>query len=88
MKLKYNFVTSEVADKIVAVAVGDDLEKFNGFIKMNDTGAYIFNMLKNDVTEEEIVEAMKKDYEDATEQEIRETVSGFVGKLKDADVLE
>lgn len=88
MKLKYNFVTNEVADKIVAVAVGDDLEKFNGFIKMNDTGAYIFNMLKNDVTEEEIVEAMKKDYSDATEEEIKETVSGFVGKLKDADVLE
>ncbi len=88
MKLKYNFVTNEVADKIVAVAVGDDLQKFNGFIKMNDTGAYIFNMLKNDVTEEEIVEAMKKDYSDATEEEIKETVSGFVGKLKDADVLE
>lgn len=88
MKLKYNFVTNEVADKIVAVAVGADLEKFNGFIKMNDTGAYIFNMLKNDMTEDEIVEAMKKDYEDATEQEIRETVSEFVGKLKDADVLE
>lgn len=88
MKLKYNFVTNEVADKIVAVAVGDDLQKFNGFIKMNDTGAYIFNMLKNDVTEEEIAAAMKKDYSDATEEEIKETVSEFVGKLKDADVLE
>ena len=88
MKLKYNFVTNEVADKIVAVAVGGYLEKFNGFIKMNDTGAYIFNMLKSDVTEEEIVAAMKKDYEDAAEEEIRETVSEFVGKLKEADVLE
>ncbi len=88
MKLKYNFVTNEVADKIVAVAVGGDLEKFNGFIKMNDTGAYIFNMLKSDVSEEEIVAAMKKDYEDAAEEEIRETVSEFVGKLKEADVLE
>lgn len=88
MKLKYNFVSNEVADKIVAVAVGDDLQKFNGFIKMNDTGAYIFNMLKNDVTEEEIVAAMKKDYSDATEEELRESVNEFVGKLKDADVLE
>lgn len=88
MKLRYNFVTNEVADKIVAVAVGDDLQKFNGSIKMNDTGAYIFNMLKNDVTEDDIVAAMKKDYNDATEEEIKETVSEFVGKLKDADVLE
>ena len=88
MKLRYNFVTNKVADKIVAVAVGGDLEKFNGFIKMNNTGAYIFNMLKSDATEDEIVEAMKRDYEDAAEEKIRETVSEFVGKLKEADVLE
>ena len=88
MKLKYNFVTNEVADKIVAVAVGDDMAEFNGFIKMNDIGAYIFNMLKNDVTEEEIVSAMKKDYPDATEQEIRETVKDFLAELIKADVTE
>lgn len=88
MKLKYNFVTNEVADKIVAVPVGDDLEKFNGFVKMNDVGAYIFNMLKNDVTEDEIVTAMLKDYEDATEQEVRETVKEFTDKLKAENVIE
>lgn len=88
MKLKYNFVTNEVADKIVAVAVGDDLEKFNGFIKMNDVGAYIFNMLKNDVTEDEIVAAMQKDFEDATEEEIREAVKEFTDKLRASDVIE
>ena len=87
MKLKYNFVTNEVADKIVAVPVGEDLEKFGGFIKMNDVGAYIFNMLKNDVTEDEIVASMLKDFEDVTEQEVRETVKEFTDKLKEADVL-
>ena len=81
-------MTNEVADKIVAVAVGDDLSRFNGFIKMNETGAYIFNMLKNDVTVDEIVSAMQKDYEDATETEIRETVEEFIGELKKAEVLE
>ena len=79
MKLKYTFVTNEVADKIVAVAVGDDMEKFNGFIKMNDVSAYIFNMLKEDVTIDDIVAAMQKDYSDATESEIRENVEGFIG---------
>ena len=88
MKLKYNFVTNEVADKIVAVAVGEDLSKFNGFIKMNDIGAYIFNMLKKDVTVDDIVVAMQKDYPDEAEAEIRETVEGFVAKLKEAEVLE
>lgn len=87
MKLKYDFVTNEVADKIVAVAVGDDLAKFNGFVKMNDVGAYIFNMLKEDVTVEAIVEAMKKDYADTPEVEIKETVEGFITQLKESDLL-
>lgn len=87
MKLKYEFITNEIADKIVAVAVGDDLENFNGFVKMNDIGAYIFNMLKNDVTEETIVAAMIKDYPDNTEAEIKEAVSGFIAGLKENDLL-
>ena len=88
MKLKYNFVTNKVAAKIVAVAVGEDAEKFGGFIKMNDTGAYIFNMLKNDVTEDEIAAAMEKEYEGVSSAELLKTVKEFIGKLKESDVIE
>ena len=88
MKLKYNFVTNKVADRIVAVAVGEDANKFSGFIKMNDTGAYIFNMLKSDVTEDEIVASMEKEYEGVSPEELRETVKEFIAKLKESDVIE
>ena len=88
MKLKYIFVTNKVADKIVAVAVGEDAEKFGGFIKMNDTGAYIFNMLKNDVTEEEIVASMQEEYEGVTLENLRNTVNEFISRLKDSVVIE
>ena len=87
MKLKYEFILNQVADNMVAVPVGNDLAGFNGFLKMNDIGAYIFNMLKNDVTEDDIVVAMVKDYPDATEDEIRETVHDFVSKLLDAGIV-
>lgn len=88
MKLKYIFVTNKIADKIVAVAVGEDAEKFGGFIKMNDTGAYIFNMLKNDVTEEEIVASMQEEYEGVTLENLRNTVKEFISRLKESDVIE
>lgn len=88
MKLKYNFVTNKVADRIVAVAVGEDANKFSGFIKMNDTGAYIFNMLKNDVTEDEIVASMEKEYDEADSEKIRDTVKAFIVKLRESDVIE
>lgn len=88
MKLKYNFVINEVADKMVAVAIGGDLEKFNGFIKMNETGAEIFEILKNDVTEDEVVAILLEKHPDATKEEVTEIVNDFIGKLKESDILE
>ncbi len=87
MKLKYNFVTNEVADKIVAVAVGSDLDQFNGFIKMNDIGAEIFEILKNDVTLDEIIDKMCEKHPESTRDEAVEAVTGFVDELKKNGVV-
>lgn len=81
MKLKYEFVINEVADQKVAVPVGVDLDNFNGFVKMNDVGADIFEILKQDVTVDEIVEKMLKKYPDATKEEALETVKEFTDRL-------
>jgi len=88
MKLKYEFVVNQVADQMVAVAVGDGLEQFNGFVKMNDIGAEIFEILKNDVTIEEIVKIMLEKHPDATEAEAIETVTEFTNKLKEEGIVE
>ena len=88
MKLKYNFVVNQVAENTVAVAVGDDVTKFNGFIKMNDTGAEIFNLLKKDISMEELVSEMIKLYPEDDADKIRASVEDFVGKLKASEVLE
>ena len=88
MKLKYNFVTNQVADSIVAVVVGEDMGKFNGFIKLNETGAQIFNLLKEDITMEELISEMAKLYPDETAETVKETVENFVGELLKAGVAE
>lgn len=88
MKLKYNFVTNQVADNIVAVAVGDDMVKFNGFIKMNETGAQIFDFLKNEITMDDLVAEMAKLYPEETMDTVKETVEGFVAQLNESGVIE
>lgn len=87
MKLKYEFVENQVADKIVAVVVGDDITKFNGFIKMNETGAQIFNLLKNEITMESLVEEMQKLYPDEPKETVLKCVNQFVDELKQSDVI-
>lgn len=88
MKLKYRFITNEVADKFVAVAVGDDMDSFKGFVKMNDIGAEIFALLANEITEDELVAAMCEKHGDTPETEVREAVDGFVEGLKKEELLE
>ncbi|MBP3706545.1 MAG: PqqD family protein [Clostridia bacterium] len=88
MKLKYQFIINEVADQMVAVAVGDDMEKFNGFVKMNDIGVQIFELLKNEITLDEIIAEMLKKHPESTEQEARETITEFTDKLKAEGVVE
>lgn len=88
MKLKYNFVVNEVAGKKVAVAVGEDLAKFNGFIKMNENSAFVFEQLKNDVTEDDIIAALVKEFGVEDNDELREGVRGFIAGLNAEGVLE
>ncbi|MEE0896970.1 MAG: PqqD family protein [Acutalibacteraceae bacterium] len=88
MKLKYNFVVNEVAGNMVAVAVGDDVTKFNGFIKMNRKGAEIFERLKTETTVDTVVEEMAKLYPESDVNEIKQSVESLVAKLKTAEVLE
>ena len=88
MKIKYNFVVNEVADNFVAVAVGGELEDFNGFIKMNDIGAEIFEIFKNDTTIEEAAKIMLEKHPESNEQEALETVTDFVTKLQEEGVIE
>ena len=88
MKLKYNFVLNPVADKIVAVAVGTDLDNFNGFIKMNDVGAEIFEILKNEVELDEVIKLMLEKHPESNLEEATETVTEFVKQLEEAGVVE
>lgn len=87
MKLKYDFIVNEIADKKMAVTVGKDSEKFNGMIRLNSTAADIFEMLKEDVTEDEIVASMKEKY-DEEEDILRQKVREFVESLQKSNVLE
>lgn len=87
MKLKIDFVINRVAGETVAVSVGDNDGRFNGYIKLNETGAFIFEALKKDVTREEIISDLMKEYPDATESDAAESVDNLITKLSEAELL-
>ncbi len=87
MKLKYDFVVNDVAGETVAVSVGNIDGAFNGYIKLNKTGAFIFNELKNHTTREEIIEKLLANYPDASEKDAAESVDELIEKLSKAELL-
>lgn len=86
MKLKCDFVINNVAGETVAVSVGNS-GSFNGYIKLNETGAFIFKMLKKDTSVEEIVSAIVREYPDATPEDARDSVNNLIEQLNKAELL-
>lgn len=86
MKLKYTFAVQKVTDFWAAVPVGQDSMNYNGVISLNETARDMMELLREDITEEELVQKMKELY-DVDEATLRQHVHEFIGKLQEAKVL-
>jgi len=86
LKLKFDIEIMEMDDQSIAVPVGDGAEAFHGVLKVNESAAFILNQLKEETTEEAIVEAILKEY--AGEKEtVAEYVKNYIGSLREANLL-
>lgn len=63
MKLNSNFITYDMAGELLIVPCGDASKNLNGFIRCNETCAFIVECLKEETTEEEILKKMTETYE-------------------------
>ncbi len=87
MKIKGDFVIKEMAGSTVVIPVGAQVMDFNGMLKLNETGAFLFNNLKTDTTYEALVDKLLEEY-DVTQEKAEQDVTTFVNKLKEADLIE
>lgn len=85
MKLKDGFVTREMGGEQIMVATG--AANFSGIVRSNETAAYIVNCLKTETTKEEIVAAMRKEY-DASEEAIAAGVEKVLTKLRSIGAID
>ncbi len=87
MKIKQGFVLRQVADATIVVPSGKASLDFNGMITLNETGAFLWSLLENETTVDEMVEAMLADYE-VDEATARAGIERFVAKLDSEGLLE
>lgn len=88
MKIKEGFILKEIAGSFVVVPVGDDLVDFTLMITTNETGAFLWNCLSEDRSEQQLVDMLKSEYEGADDAQLAADVAEFVALLKENNVVE
>ena len=79
MRIKKGYVIKRLAGWYVVVTVGEVGREFNGLIRMNETGAFIWNAILNGAdTKEKVLSAMMSAYEDLDEVAAREDLDFFM----------
>ena len=86
MKISEGYLLRSVAGKNIVVSIGSDVN-FNGMLTLNDTGVFFWNLLKNDTTKEEMLEAVLKEYDVSSDVALQD-IENFIKKLEDAGILE
>lgn len=87
MKLKSGFLLRQVGGQNIVVAVGEESKDFNGIIKLNDTGRFLWERLQKETDIKSLTSAMLSEY-DIDEATAEADVSDFINSLKEADLLE
>ena len=87
MKIKSGFVKSKIGDECVVVPVGAKTVDFRGIITLNDSAEFIWNSLKEDKTEQELLKLILCEYY-VDEAIAKKDLDEFISVLKDKDLLD
>lgn len=88
MKIKNTFVLRNLAGSNVVVPTGGDLVDFNGMISLNETGAFLWECLKEDKTREELIQAMINEYSGVGAEEAGNDIDEFIAVLDKNGIIE
>lgn len=63
MKISTEYILREIAGEYVIIPTGQEAMKFQGLITVNETGAFLWKLLNSDVTKEQLVSRLSREYE-------------------------
>ena len=86
MKIKDGFILRTVADTHIVVAVGKQSKNFNKMIKLNDSAAFLWRLLENERTAQELAGELVAEYGIDMQQALADA-EAFAAALKEAGLL-
>lgn len=86
MRVTNDMILREIAGDHILIPVGEMAIKVHGMIFLSESGLLLWKKLQKDCTEEELVNAVLREYEIDQETAL-EDVRDFLRKLRDVGVL-
>ena len=86
MQIKKELIKREIAGDTILVPVGKTVYDSNGLFALNELAAFIWDLLPNVNSREEILEAVLAEYE-VPAPEAAADIDEFLAKLKELDIL-
>ena len=80
MRVKTNYLLRDVGDQHLVGPVGEETRSFHGFVRLNDTGAYLWGLLRQDMTPEGLAQALAQ-RNGVDETRAREDVDAFLSQV-------
>lgn len=87
MKIKAGFILRQVADNNLVVPVGQMAKQFNGVIKLNESGVFMWKKLEQGIDLDGLVSALTSEY-DVDEERARKDAEAFTNALLTAKIVE
>lgn len=86
MKLKCEFVVTEVGDEVIAVPVGAEAKDYRLVLKLNEESGKIVELLNHEITLQELITSLKEEY--TIEEKDISSISDFIAQLRESNLIE
>ena len=86
MRVDKEFVLREIAGDYIIIPTGKTVLDFNGLITVNEVGAFLWNMLQEEVSVDDLVKGILSEYE-VEEEVAREDIQEFLDTLISGGIL-
>ncbi len=86
MRISDQFILRQIAGEYIIIPTGQTTLKFNGMITVNEQGAFLWEALKEEITEDALVDAVLAEY-DTDRQTAQADVAEFLEVLRQKRIL-
>ncbi len=86
MKIKEGFILRRVGIQYIVAATGEASKDFNGMLRLNRTGAFLWEQLSVEKSKEQLIRALMDQYE-VEESTANTDVDACLATLKGAGII-